>query len=69
VRVAELADQLSDLAKTMRVEHSEYSGRYEQVDTEQFLNWCVKARNLIGKGRTLRRRKCQQSLPEAHDFR
>ena len=46
-RFAELADQLSDLAKTMQVKHSEYSGRYEQVDPEQFLNWCVKARNLI----------------------
>jgi hypothetical protein len=47
-RFAELSDQLSDLAKTMQVKHSEYSGRYEQVDVEQFLNWCVKARSLIG---------------------
>lgn len=47
-RFSELSDQLSDLAKTMQVKHSEYSGRYEQVDPEQFLNWCVKARSLIG---------------------
>lgn len=47
-RFAEISDQLSDLAKTMQVKHSEYSGRVEQVDTEQYLNWCVKARSLIG---------------------
>jgi hypothetical protein len=47
-RFAELSDQLSDLAKTMQVKHSEYSSRYEQVDPEQYLNWCVKARSLIG---------------------
>jgi len=31
----------------MQVKHSEYSGRYEHVDAEQLLNWCVKTRNLI----------------------
>lgn len=47
-RFQELSGQLSDLAKTMKVRQSEYSGRYEEVDTEQFLNWCVKARSLVG---------------------
>jgi len=46
-RFDELADQLSTIAKTMQVKHSEYSGRYEHVDAEQLLNWCVKTRNLI----------------------
>ncbi|WP_199099886.1 hypothetical protein [Dyella sp. ASV21] len=47
-RFEELSDQLSTLAKTMQVKQSEYSGRYEQVDPELFLNWCVKSRSLIG---------------------
>lgn len=47
-RFEELSNQLSGIAATMQVMHSDYSGRYEQVDPEQFLNWCVKARSLIG---------------------
>lgn len=47
-RFGELHDQLSNLANTMQVKHGQYSGRYEQVDAEQLLNWCVKARSLIG---------------------
>ena len=31
----------------MQVKHSDFSGRYEQVDDEKLLNWCVKARSLI----------------------
>lgn len=46
-RFAELSDQLSNLAMTKRVGHNEYSGRYEEVDTDQLLNWRVKARTLI----------------------
>ncbi|WP_445514801.1 hypothetical protein [Stenotrophomonas sp. 3(2025)] len=47
-RFEELSEQLSSLADTMQVKHSEYSGPYEEVDSEQFLNWRVKARSLIG---------------------
>lgn len=46
-RFAELEDQLSAVAGTMQVKVSEFSGRYEQVDGEQLLNWCVKARSLV----------------------
>jgi len=46
-RFAELADQLDVVASTMQIKHSEYSGRYEQVDDERLLNWCVKAKSLI----------------------
>lgn len=46
-RFAELEDQLSAVAGTMQVKLSEFSGRYEQVDAEQLLNWCVKTRSLI----------------------
>lgn len=46
-RFAELDDQLSAVAGTMQVMHSEYSGRYEEVDAEQLLNWCIKARSLV----------------------
>lgn len=46
-RFSELEEQLSDVVGTMQIKHSEYSGRYEQVDDEKLLNWCVKARSLI----------------------
>jgi hypothetical protein len=46
-RFAELAEQLVAVASTMQVKHSEHSGRYEQVDDERLLNWCVKANSLI----------------------
>ncbi len=46
-RFAELAVQLQQLEATRQAKHSEYSGRYEEVDPEQLLNWCVKARSLI----------------------
>ncbi|WP_311240601.1 MULTISPECIES: hypothetical protein [unclassified Xanthomonas] len=46
-RFAELEDQLGVVAGTMQVKHSEFSGGYEQVESEKLLNWCVKARSLI----------------------
>jgi len=46
-RFSELADQLTDVEKTMQAKYGEFSGRYEHVDPEKFLNWCVKARSLI----------------------
>lgn len=46
-RFAELASQLEQLEATLQSKHSEYSGRYQEVDPEFLLNWCVKARSLI----------------------
>lgn len=46
-RFAEIATQLEQLEATRQSKHSEYSGRYQEVDPELLLNWCVKARSLI----------------------
>ena len=46
-RFAELAIQLEQVEATRESKQSEYSGRYEEVNPELLLNWCVKARNLI----------------------
>lgn len=48
-RFSELSDQLTLLMCSRQVKHSDYYGSYEEVDPEKFLNWCVKARSLIGR--------------------
>lgn len=47
-RFAELELQLDQLGSTRQTKHGEYYGRYEEVDPELLLGWCVKARSLIG---------------------
>jgi hypothetical protein len=47
-RFAELALQLEALGATRQTKRSDYSGIYEEVDSELFLSWCVKSRSLIG---------------------
>lgn len=47
-RFAELTVQLEQLGATRQTKHSDYSGRYEEVDPEFLLGWCVKARSLVG---------------------
>jgi len=48
-RFAELADQLAQLEATHEVKHSDYTGRYEEVDSELLLGWTVKARSLVSR--------------------
>ena len=48
-RFDELAVQLDEVEATRQTKHSELSGSYEHVDSEKFLNWCVKARNLLSR--------------------
>ena len=48
-RFAELAEQLVQLEATRQVKHSDYSGRYEEVDSELLLGWAVKARSLVSR--------------------
>lgn len=46
-RFGELSAQLEPLEATRQTKHSEFSERYDEVDSEMLLNWCVKARSLI----------------------
>ena len=48
-RFDELATQLKGVEATRHTKHSESWGSYEQVDSELFLNWCVKARSLLSR--------------------
>jgi hypothetical protein len=46
-RFSELVAQLEEVEATRQAKYSEYMGDYENIDSELFLNWCVKARSLI----------------------
>lgn len=46
-RFGELTIQLEQLEATRQSKHSQYTGAYEEVDSELLLNWCVKARSLL----------------------
>lgn len=69
-RFSELSDQLADVERTMQVKYSEFSGSYEQVDPEKFLNWCVKARSLIANacGEELVHYKSFVKAEEPHSY-
>jgi Domain of unknown function (DUF4145) len=47
-RFTELSDQIARIESTKQIKHDKYDGtQYTEVDSESFLSWCVKARNLI----------------------
>lgn len=46
-RFDELLSQLDEVAATKHTKHSEYSGPYEDIDSDLLLGWCVKVRNLL----------------------
>lgn len=46
-RFDELLSQADEVAETKQTKFSEFSGSYEQVDSDMLLGWCVKARNLL----------------------
>lgn len=48
-RFSELLEQLNELEKTKETKHSNFSGRYEEVDADTLLNWLVKARSLVSR--------------------
>lgn len=47
MRFAELQAQADAVSATKQRKHSEYSGSYEQVDSDLLLGWCVNVRNLL----------------------
>ncbi|WP_036299914.1 hypothetical protein [Methylotenera sp. L2L1] len=46
-RFNELVAQADGVAATKQTKYSSYSGSYEEVDRDQLLGWCVKARSLL----------------------
>lgn len=46
-RFGELIEQADAVAATKQTKRSQYSGSYEEVDSDLLLGWCVKARNLL----------------------
>lgn len=46
-RFEELKTQATDIYATQQRKYNEYNGSYEEVDSERFLGWTVKVKNLI----------------------
>jgi hypothetical protein len=46
-RFEELLAQANSVATTKQTKFSSHSGRYEEIDSDLLLGWCVKSRNLL----------------------
>jgi hypothetical protein len=48
-RFQELEEQAKVVLATQQTKHSEFVGRYETIDDDKYLEWKVKAKNLVSK--------------------